>query len=137
MKALILIVSLIILQAQKGCEDQHQEDAVKYEALEGKWEWVKTTGGFAGLTTTPASTGKKIYIEFTAEHIYKKYENQSLTSEETCRLIFKNSIYSEEETPQLSFGDDKMNQTIVLKGKELILREECHDCYEHIYRKVD
>jgi hypothetical protein len=36
------------------------------ESLVGSWIWVESTGGFAGMTRTPASTGETLTLAFTS-----------------------------------------------------------------------
>lgn len=51
--------------AAAGCASS----AVGPEArtLLGRWEWVSSQGGIAGVTQTPASTGRTMTLAFTAE----------------------------------------------------------------------
>jgi len=112
-----------------------QDSNIDFSDLQGKWLWVSTTGGFAGLSTTPESTGNEVIIEFTKDHHFKKYVNQVAQVNDSCQVIMKKSIFSTDLTPQLKFIGEDIHQTIELKGNELVLKEECYDCYQHVYMK--
>lgn len=48
------------------------------ERLEGTWSWVESTGGIAGLTSTPASTGDSVTLLFTLMGEVSLFRNGSL-----------------------------------------------------------
>lgn len=45
------------------------------ESLVGSWIWVESTGGFAGMTRTPASTGETLTLAFTSDGLIEVVQN--------------------------------------------------------------
>lgn len=43
------------------------------EPIIGAWEWVESTGGIAGMTLTPASTGETRSVRFSASGVARLY----------------------------------------------------------------
>jgi hypothetical protein len=99
-KNLVLIVLIAFISF--SCEKTTPN---KTDSIIGVWNWKTTTGGIAGSTYTPESTGEKIIIEFTKDSIYKQYRNDILkysypyhTSSDTTQshsndrlILFENS----------------------------------------------
>ena len=69
--ALITLLGFIFFSCEKAALNET-------DSILGKWNWKTTSGGIAGFTDTPESTGKKIRIEFTSDSIYKLYLNDTL-----------------------------------------------------------
>lgn len=44
-----------------GCS---QSTSPEFDALNGRWSWVDSVGGIAGMTITPASAGYTMTVEF-------------------------------------------------------------------------
>ncbi len=103
---------------------------IKTEII-GKWNWVQSSGGIGGDTSTPETTGNQITIEFT-ESVYKKYINGNLDTEMPYKVETGNSIWKEEKTDIIIYEDD-WKQSIELKNNKLILSDECFDCYQNEY----
>ncbi len=57
-----IFISIIILFL--GCSEE--DDTTIQSQLIGKWKWVESSGGIAGTTENPQSTGKDITVEFTS-----------------------------------------------------------------------
>ena len=134
MKNIITILLICTLMSFTGCP-QAQNREMSYASIEGKWVWVNTSGGMVGRPVTPAMTGNEVIIEFTVDHQYKKYVNGVMESAVECEFINGSSIFSESETLQLKYANNAIQQTIEINEDELILREECTDCYQHVYKR--
>jgi hypothetical protein len=108
-----------------------QSDIVDIKNLIGEWRWVKSTGGISGDIVTPESTGNQIMLEI-SEDSYKKFINGTLELELSYYLIIGQSIWT--PVPKNIFVfEDESKQSIDLSGNELILYEECYDCFQHEY----
>jgi len=70
---MLIVLGWVILSS---CEKNY----VKVPGLVGRWDWVSTCGGFAGICYTPESTGKSSYYVFTADSNYYFYANDTLIS---------------------------------------------------------
>ncbi|WP_418263203.1 hypothetical protein [Flavobacterium faecale] len=73
-KILLFIVGFLMM----GCSTD--KNIPEYQNLYGQWNWLESTGGIAGMTLTPQSTGKTILLDISNTTI-KKYENGKLESE--------------------------------------------------------
>lgn len=101
--------------------------------LIGNWNWTASSGGIDGITHTPESTGNTILLEV-SNNTVKKYVNGNLESERN---------YSTETGISIIFGEPKemmiyesgINQTIVLTENNLVLYDECYDCFQNEYTK--
>lgn len=50
------------------------------EDLVGEWDWVESSGGIAGLTLTPASTGETMTLRFTESGVVELSRDGAVTS---------------------------------------------------------
>ena len=97
------------------------------------WTWVQSSGGFAGQTTTPASTGDEIRIEFTTK-TYKKYVNSVLEEDLKYSVAEEKSIISNEPVEIITFSNG-WRQSYEVTDSTLFLMDECYDCFMHEYKK--
>jgi hypothetical protein len=106
------------------------ENINKIEVI-GNWNWIESTGGIDGRTDTPTSTGNQIRLEISRNSI-KKFVND---------VEVFNLIYSIETRQSILFGENRdliifendFNQTIELSENQLILFDECTDCFRNVY----
>ena len=99
----------------------------------GNWNWIESTGGIDGRTETPASTGNHIRLEISRNFIKKFVDDVE---------VFE-LIYSIQTRQSILFGENRdmiilennFNQTIELSENQLILFDECNDCFQNVYVK--
>ena len=101
--------------------------------LNGKWNWVSSSGGIVGKTMTPASENKTIVLEF-YNSIMTKYENGNLVSEDPFSVETRESIMGGER--KMIIIDNSEAQSFEIIGKKLYLSDECYDCYQYEYELV-
>jgi hypothetical protein len=102
-------------------------------SLNGKWNWVSSTGGFIGKKITPESENKTLTLEI-SDSVIKKYENGNLLSKKTYSIQTQNSIYGNDR--KMIVIEDMPSQSFEVKGNTLYLNDECHDCYQSEYVRV-
>ena len=102
-------------------------------SLNGKWDWISSTGGFIGSTLTPASEKKTMTIEISNSTI-KRYENGNLLSENTFEIKTQNSIYGDNK--KMIVIEDRPSQSFEIKDNKLYLNDECNDCYQSEYVRI-
>lgn len=124
------LVFLLVVIGILGCDDKVSPNA----KLIGRWNWIQTSGGLAGIIETPASTGKTAFIEISSTSI-KRYENGVLLGERNYSIDKGQSIYSNEDTFIINYDND-WKQSFVIQGDTLILRDECFDCHQTEYVKI-
>jgi len=130
MKNALLFFVFIILTA---CSSENSIVS-KNKSLDGKWNWVQSTGGFAGTTSTPESSNQVIYIEFSGNS-FKKYINGTLSSDLTFVIKTQKSIFGGEKPMLVSDNPTKDFGAISFEiiGDKLHLNEECNDCFGSVY----
>jgi len=101
--------------------------------IQGDWNWVESTGGFAGLTLTPESEGltRSLRVDDTT---FKYFENGELKETFTYRL----DTYSGNKP--CNFCDfvvlgRGLEKFYVLEEDSLQLIDQCDDCFNHIYER--
>ena len=98
----------------------------------GKWTWVESSGGIAGITTTPQSSGKSIQLEISNTKV-KKYVDGILVLESSYSIQTGTSIFGGEK--KLIIYDNDSKQSFTRTDNQLILNDECYDCYFNSYVK--
>jgi len=128
LKFKIFIFSIIFILVSCNKESDNNPN----KALSGKWDWMQSTGGFAGQTYTPQSTGETVAIEFDNDSIFRQYINGNLDFETTYELK-KVEGYSE----LFIFYKNENSASIIstLENNTLILLDYGVDGYERTYRK--
>lgn len=101
--------------------------------LNGKWNWVSSSGGIVGKTMTPASENKTIVLEF-YNSIMTKYENGNLVSEDPFSVETRESIMGGKR--KMIIIDNSEAQSFEIIGEKLYLSDECYDCYQYEYELV-
>lgn len=84
MKYFSLLFVVVIYCSVGSCNKEALPGSI---SIIGKWRWVKTTGGFAGRTTTPQSTGYTQRYLFNADSTFKNFKNDSLSSQGKFSLV--------------------------------------------------
>jgi|WetSurMetagenome_2_1015567.scaffolds.fasta_scaffold07792_2 hypothetical protein len=133
-KYITLTISIFFLAS---CTKENNIPTTGPSTLAGKWNWVYSSGGFAGQTYTPKTEKKTIRIEYDTNSIYRYYVNDTLKSETRYQLVKGRSIYSQDSTLIIVTNLSSIRQSFaVLHNDTLILRDECYDCFEHLYTRI-
>lgn len=123
MRLLGITILIFITSCDSGVKPEH--------GLMYQWNWLGSSGGFAGQTITPASTGDKIIIEFTSKK-YLKYVNGQLEEEVRYSIKEGESIFSTQKTNIIELRSG-WRQSYKISGDTLFLADECFDCSGHVY----
>lgn len=134
---IILIFSLAIISCSKKESYSDSRSLSVPDELVGTWIWEYSSGGYAGVKFTPESTGDRRKIEFYADRNYKYYLNDILKSEADFRLVKDKSITGDSTLILISNSFFNRNSISFKNSAELVLFEECYDCFEHHYKKVE
>lgn len=106
-------------------------DSQTLDNLIGKWEWVKSSGGIAGVTKTPENTSSEIMVEFTTEK-FIKFMNGDTIQEISYKIEIGKSIRKTEDTNLIIYEDGRI-QSYEINGSTLLLFDECYDCFQNEY----
>lgn len=135
-----IVLSFIILVGLTSCRKDIIVPDKDFGNLFGTWNWVYSSGGFLGETISPTTENKTIEIEYKKNGIYKKFINNKKVSKMTFQFEEQESIYSIGKEYMITYSDGKFSkkgvifQSFDFIGTDtLILRDECYDCYSHIY----
>lgn len=132
MNRLLILISLIGF-GMLSCEKESNQ----LTHLTGKWSWTSSSGGFSGTTYTPQSTGDRKIVEFSNDSIFKLFQNDTLLIESKYHLKVSKSIYSQDSALLIIYDNSSIRQSYNFKVPNiLILRDECDDCFEHIYKRT-
>lgn len=131
MKKFLLFVLLISLFY--ACAD----DTSVPNDLVGKWNWISSSGGIAGTTYTPGSTGETIVLEFTSDSVYKQYRNDLLIVNCEFSIIQAESIYDHEITNMIEC-DGYLRRSFSFNAQgNLILADEAFDGFISQYEPIE
>lgn len=127
-KLKIFAFSIIFFLISCGKESDENQN----KALIGKWTWIQSSGGIAGQTYTPQSTGDMITIEFFNDLTYRQYRNDILNIETKYEL--KNVDGYNELFIFYENGNPGSIITLLDKNS-LILTDNMFDGYVNTYGK--
>jgi len=123
---------LFILPLFLGCASS-QTSSSKAPKIEGNWQWVETSGGFAGIKKTPESTHEIKHLQINKDSIYF-YENGELISTQPYKLQLSKSMISKQM--EWKMNESERNVFISRVDSFLIMKEDCYDCFSHKYVKM-
>ena len=123
----ILFLTLIGLLTMNCSNDDDGEIRTN---IIGQWNWIKSTGGIAGSTYTPESTGENKRLIITSDSI-KYFTNDNLVSKVKYTIELRD-IYG--EIRELIVPDPLgITQFFELNENKLTLIDYCNDCFVNEY----
>lgn len=127
-----LLALSLLLSACSIFESEHDS-----ERIEGRWEWVQSTGGILGHTITPQTPGYSTrelrffpgsqFDEYRADTLFQSGYYSFQYGKEGFELRFGLHREAYPETKDAEFDS----------GDRLILRDRCADCYTSTWRRAD
>jgi hypothetical protein len=126
-------LSMLVLA---GCSTSTSSEAdLELAWLLGRWEWVSSTGGIAGWTLTPESTGQTRSVEFGADGIMRTVvDGETVLVEEFHVGVGADDGQFDGRTVLLLPGGREVGVTVPSQGR-LRLDEGCCDLFVHEYRR--
>lgn len=124
MKKLILLALVLLTLACGGSQD-----------LVGTYDWKETSGGISGRVENSENASKIPALVITNDSI-KEYENGILMGARAYHLERQKSIRTGKNEMMIIYEDGSVPHSFELKGQELVLYEECQDCYQYRYLKT-
>jgi hypothetical protein len=130
---------LMILIAAFACEDQEAAPST----LTGKWEWIRTDGGYAfHIHHTPQSTGKAVILELSTNQTYRHYVNGVLNSQGIFSLSKRKCIHDHQQKEVISFSSDTyavVPEEMMIESVDdqyLFLSDDHYDGLDSQYRRA-
>ncbi|SEN95366.1 hypothetical protein SAMN05444671_2547 [Flavobacterium sp. CF108] len=136
MKKYLLLLILIVFSSCHDNDDNRSDE----NRLEGKWSWIRTSGGFGGPTSSETSD-QKIVIEISNSTI-KTYINGNLSQQQKFFIITKKSVFGGDRKMIVIDKGDSITQDFYLDrsfefhNNKLYLIDECVDCSTSEYERV-
>lgn len=106
------------------------------DGLIGKWQFVSKSGGMTGKIIVANPEDQPKIIEFTSDSIFREYKGDSLIFEKHYQVIKSKSIFHSRSQDIIIFDKKSVKQSFSVHGSRLTLKDECYDCFGHIYRRV-
>lgn len=126
-------VSVLTSMAFLGCGDSLAEAE---QELVGSWNWVESSGGIAGITMTPESTGGTMMLRFRAEGVVELLRNDAVERS----VVFTTTATKEDSTWEIFYDEPLFggfeSQTAALMGDTLILADGCCDGFVYRFERV-
>jgi hypothetical protein len=123
---------LFLITIITSCSDQNTNTGVEKNLI-GTWSWVSSSGGIAGTTNSPASTGKNIDLKFTSDNKYFYYTNGVISSQGTYKLSTEKSIVDGTNKSSIVFSDDGERVIDKIDNTNLYLSDNYYDGFSSSY----
>lgn len=128
MKTILLLLFSFLMISFAGCQKENVNTG-----LVGKWEWVSTSGGIAGIHQTPQTLGYTYTIAFTKEGQYELYDkNNLLVSSSPYTIVNAVSIFDNKEHSMIQ-SDNLMRSSFEIRKDSLFLSQEVVDGFDQIF----
>ncbi len=101
----------------------------------GSWTWTESTGGIAGVTKNPESSGESWSIEFRKDGTYREVHNGE---ERTGRYSIEErpSIFDHEQRPALVI-DGTLERIIARpESGKLVLSDNVYDGFNSVFTRA-
>ena len=110
------------------------------QSLFGTWLWVSATGGIAGVTLTPESTGDTRVLRFTPPNRVELFRNGEPERDTTFEIITStdsgaagSSFELRFDQPLMDFATQRIDFT---EEGDLVLTDPCCDGFAYEWRRV-
>jgi hypothetical protein len=134
---IFIMFSLILVSCKKDNIVDTQSYIEVPANLIGTWNWQLSSGGYAGITYTPETTGEVRRIDFDTDNNFKYYVNGVLKSESRFHLEKSISIYGNDSVLMLIKNSWPSKQSLRFRDSDILtLSEEAFDGFEHSYIRV-
>lgn len=124
MKYFLPVFVLLFSMSCKSIKDQPSP-------YEGKWLLVRTSGGFSGQEKP---IDKEVILEIKNGKLTRT-ENGVLVLEAAFALE-KGKVIETTEPADLLKSNSLIKQSITVDHDTLVLKDQCYDCYTHVYKKI-
>jgi hypothetical protein len=132
-KHLLTLAIITIIGLFAACATKAKAPGIAVTPLIGNWQWVQSSGGFAGkVENATESTVVKLLI-FDKDGNVSQVENEKETLKDTYTIVRVKSIFTGNETDAVKYANSTKIQSFLIRNDSLFLSEECHDCYNHVY----
>jgi hypothetical protein len=97
----------------------------------GRWDWVESSGGIAGVTLTPESTGQTMLLQFLPVGQVRLFEDGSLTRTVGYQVLGDAQADSTEVAYQPALWGFASQTATFPSDDELVLTDPCCDGFTY------
>lgn len=108
MKYFTLVIAALLLCSVSSCHKDGSPGPAS-TSIVGRWRWVKSVGGIAGMTITPQSAGYNLTQVYGANNTFKLYKNDSLELQSKYSII-RNFKYETQTIDLLKIDNNESNR---------------------------
>lgn len=125
---------LFLFLILSSCTDQN--DTKKDDSgLSTTWVWVSSSGGIAGVSYTPKSTGTTKELTLSSDYTYASYTNGSISSQGTYKMGTQKCIHDHTIKNSIIFSNDTPMTIEEIDATNLILSDDYFDGFTNVYTK--
>jgi hypothetical protein len=129
---LLVLIVLFFITISTSCSENNVDSDRNFL---GTWSWKSSSGGIAGTTATPSSTGKNIDLKLTSDGKYFYFTNGIISSQGTYNLGSQNCIHDHSDKKVLIFSNDESMMVEKIDNSSLLLSDEHYDGFSNSYIK--
>jgi hypothetical protein len=134
-----LIVILILGTTIFGCSTGVAPTEPRLPDIYGNWQWVKSVGGFAGTTVTPATAGYTQRVVLKSGNTCEYYKNDTLMTTAQFAIYREKTSFSSDSVDVIHYLAPVhfFDQIVSQAGSDtLALADLCMDCFKHTYVRI-
>ena len=122
-----IVLAALVLAGCKSASTDPGDDR-----LSGSYEWVRSSGGIAGFTLTPASENYRVRFSFSGNQV-TAFRNDSLKATSTITVRGDEVTYQPSISVFAFDGGIDVQTIRVLPGDTIALADPCCDRFEHVF----
>lgn len=124
----LLVLTLILTSCTDQINSKNEDGSIATT-----WSWTSSSGGIAGITNTPASTGKNIDLIIYSDNKYSIYTNGKISSQGTYTIGAQKCIHDNTVKNVIIFSNDTSMMIEKIDTVNLILSDEFYDGFTVSY----
>jgi hypothetical protein len=118
MKYFTLVIAALLLCSVSSCHKDGSPGPAS-TSIVGRWRWVKSIGGIAGTTVTPANNGYNLTHVYGANGTFELYKNDSLELQSKYSII-RNFKYETQTIDLLKIDNNESNRADFTIGNDTL-----------------
>lgn len=121
MKKPLLLIVLLIGTLFWACKKSDQQPVAG--SFIGKWKWLYTQGGIAGIKTTPATTGYNKTLSLNTDSTYVFMQNSNIIGQGSYHISADSRLEIAKRIDVITYSSMSVQQIISLKNDTLNLQD--------------
>ncbi|RYZ95557.1 MAG: hypothetical protein EOP47_25625 [Sphingobacteriaceae bacterium] len=137
MKTLTCFLSIILFTASCKKENVNTKKEVNNpDNIYGKWHWVSSSGGIAGLTETPKTAGYTMGVDYNRNNVFRRYKNGDVINSAKFTIVKTKGVFGMDSTYVIKYTPDNFDHVVITaKRDSLVLTDNISDGYTTLYIK--